>query len=310
MDVGRAKTWLWLSILIAVLAISGSVISLALEERIYGSETANWAAQSVGQDVANLIAFSVLLVLAILALRGSLRAYLGWAGTLAYSVYTYSIYVFAVHFGPLFPLWVAVFGLSIYALIGGLASIDPARVREAFTNRAPVRITSAMLIGIGAGFSLLWLSEIVPAILTETRPQALEDSGLATNPVHVLDLAVFLPAAMAAGVLLSKRHAWGYVLAPVVLVAMVLLAIGIVTLMIVLTVRELDATTAVGAGIAVLAMVELATLIRYLQAIHGDVDLATVVRLSASRSDKQVGHGRGGDRSVVRVAEQSTAGNG
>ena len=31
-----------------------------------------------------------------------------------------------------------------------------------------------------------------------------------TNPVHVLDLAFFLPAVVASGVLLLRRHPWGY----------------------------------------------------------------------------------------------------
>ncbi|MGH2630169.1 MAG: hypothetical protein ACRDHI_06385, partial [Actinomycetota bacterium] len=130
----RTKTWLWLSLPIAVLAVSGSVVGIVWEERIYGKETADWAAQSVGQDIANLIAFPALLLLAFLAGRGSLRAYLAWAGLLAYSVYAYAIYVFDVHFGPLFPLWVAVFGLSVYALVGGLAGVDAARVRQAVTD--------------------------------------------------------------------------------------------------------------------------------------------------------------------------------
>jgi hypothetical protein len=55
-----------------------------------------------------------------------LRAYLGSIGVLAYSVYAYAIYVFDIHFGPLFIVYVAVFGLSIWALIAALASLDGA----------------------------------------------------------------------------------------------------------------------------------------------------------------------------------------
>ncbi|MGH2631600.1 MAG: hypothetical protein ACRDHI_13730, partial [Actinomycetota bacterium] len=97
-------------------------------------------------------------------------------------------------------------------------------------------------------------------------------------PVHVLDLAVFLPAAVAAGVLLWRRRAWGYVLAPVVLVAMIALAAGIVTLMVVLAARDLDATLGVGAAIALLAAVELAVLIVFLRAV--DPEVAALTRSS------------------------------
>jgi hypothetical protein len=274
----RVRFWLWLSLPIAVLAMAGSIIGIALDDRIYSKETANWAAQAVGQDIANLIAFPALLLLALAASRGSLRAYLAWTGVLAYSVYSYSIYVFDIHFGPLFLVWVAVFGLSIYALIGALASIDPGRVKASFTGRTPVRSTTAVLIAIGAMFYLLWLSEILPATLAGTTPEALGEAGIPTNPVHVLDLAVFLPAALLAGILLAKRRPWGYVLAPVVLVAMVGLGLGIVSLMAVLAVRGLEAAPGVGLAIAVLAIVELFVVARFLRTIDRDVQLQEVLR--------------------------------
>jgi hypothetical protein len=274
----RVRFWLWLSLPIAVLAMAGSIIGIALDDRIYSKETANWAAQAVGQDFVNLIAFPALLLLALAAGRGSLRAYLAWTGVLAYSVYSYAIYVFDIHFGPLFLVWVAVFGLSIYALMGALASIDPGRVKASFTGRTPVRSTAAVLVAIGAMFYLLWLSEILPATLAGTTPEALGEAGIPTNPVHVLDLAVFLPAAVLAGILVAKRRPWGYVLAPVVLVAMVGLGLGIVSLMAVLAVRGLEAAPGVGLAIAVLAIVELFVVARFLRTIDRDARLQEVLR--------------------------------
>src|ERR671919_115248 len=120
--------WLRMTVPIALLATIGSIVSLVFEESIYGRETANWAAQSVGQDIANLIAFTVLVGAAFLSARGSMRAYLIWIGLLIYSAYTYAIYTFALHFGPLFLVWVAVFGLSVYALIGAVANVDAEKV--------------------------------------------------------------------------------------------------------------------------------------------------------------------------------------
>jgi hypothetical protein len=272
------RFWLWLSVPIAVLAITGSIIAIVLDDRIYAEETANWAAQAAGQDIANLIAYPALLLLALAASRGSVRAYLGWAGVLAYSVYSYAIYVFDIHFGPLFLVWVAVFGLSIYALIGGLASIDPTRVKASFTGRVAVRSTSVLLIGIGALFYLLWLSEILPATVAGTTPEAYAKAGVPTNPVHVLDLAVFLPAAVLAGTLVAKGHRWGYCLAPTVLVAMVFISVGIVSLMVVLAVRGQEAPLGVVAGVAVLAVVELVVVARFLGAIDGDRRLQDVLR--------------------------------
>ncbi len=275
---GRVPFWLWLTLPIVVLGVTGSVIGIVLDDRIYGDETADWAAQAIGQDIANLVAFPALLLLAIAAGRGSVRAYLGWTGILVYSAYTYVIYSFDVHFGPLFLVWVVVLGLSVYALIGGLSSIDPVRVRSKFTDRAPVRTTSVVLITIGSVFYLLWLSEIVPPILSGTVPEALAEAGLVTNPVHVLDLAVFLPAVVLAGVLLVRRRAWGYVLAPALLVAMASLAVGIVSLMAVAAARGLGWAPGVGLAIGLLAVVEVLVAVRLLGALEPSAELKDVLR--------------------------------
>jgi hypothetical protein len=102
---------------------------------------------------------------------------------------------------------------------------------------------------------VLWLSEIVPS-LSGTTPKALKDVGLLTNPVHVLDLALLLPALIIAGRLLIKGRPLGYVLAPALLTATFFLAVGIVSLMFVSEVRELESAPAVGVGVAILALVE------------------------------------------------------
>jgi hypothetical protein len=274
-------TWLWLTVPIAVLAAAASVIGILVDD-IYAKETANWAGQGFGQDIGNLIAYPTLLVLAYAATRGSLRAYLACIGVLAYSVYTFAIYVFDIHFGPLFLVHVAVFGLSIWALIGALASLEITVVKSAFGQRTPVRSTSALLIVIGCAFALLWLSEILPAMLDGTTPQSMIDAGLVTNPVHVLDLSVLLPAALMAGLLLRRGRAWGYVLAPVVLGALVFLSIGIIAAMTVLAVRGEGASLGVAGFLSVLTVLEMLAWVRFLRSIHPD-GLAAVTRPTLAR---------------------------
>ena len=73
---------------------------------------------------------------------------------------------------------------------------------------APVRSTAALLIGVGTVFYLQWLSVIVPATIDGTTPQALIDSGLPANAVHVLDLAILLPGTLVAGALLAGGGPW------------------------------------------------------------------------------------------------------
>jgi hypothetical protein len=247
--------WLLLSLPIALLAIAGSVLGLTFENTIYGRETADWAAQAVGQDIANLLAFPAMLVAAYFAARGSTKAHLVWMGLLVYSAYSYAIFTFALHFGPLFLLWVAVFGLSVYALIGAFTNIDAIRVRDSIAGTGE-GFAARLLVVIGSAFALLWLSEILPAMFAGDTPDALKEVGLLTNPVHVLDLALFLPALVIGGVLLARQRPLGYVLAPVLLVATSFLAIGIVSLMLVSVARDIESAPAVGVAVALLALIE------------------------------------------------------
>jgi hypothetical protein len=217
-----AASWLWLSVAAALLAIAGNIIALAVKS-IYGGLTPAFLPQAIAQDIANLaLVAPAWLVLAVLASRGSLRAYLLWLGVLTFTVYNYVIYTFAVPFGPLFLLWVAVLGLSLYALIGALAAVDPARVALYFKSRGAVVVAAWSLIVAAVLFGLLWLSEDIPALLSGQRPQSLVDMALTTNPVHILDLGFFLPGAIFTGISLLRGRPFAHVLAPALIVFMLL----------------------------------------------------------------------------------------
>ncbi|TCC08505.1 hypothetical protein [Kribbella soli] len=209
-----SRLWLWLSVTAAVLAAAGSVAGLAVPGSIYHQETAVLADASTAQDIVNLFLVAPLTaVLGVLASRGSLRAYLCWLGFVAFTVYNYAIYAFSIHFGPLFLVWVAVLGLSLFAMIGGLATLDTASVKEHFRDRGEP-LPAWFLIVVAALFAVLWLSEIVPDLLAGNPSTSATEWKVPTSPVHVLDLAFFLPAALASGVLLLRRHPVGYATAP------------------------------------------------------------------------------------------------
>lgn len=254
----RKPWWLWFSVPIGVLGISGSLVGI-LVDRVYSHETANWEAQAVGQDVANLVVLPLLLVLAYAAARGSSRALLLWAGTVVYTAYAYAIYSFAVHFGPLFLLHVAVLGLAVWALIGFLGSLDVERVRAVVRGGRAARFASTLLITVAALFALMWIGQDLPAMVDGTPSKELRDTGLLTNPVHVLDLAFFLPASMLAGLLLRRGRAWGACLVPVMLTAMAATSLGIVSLMVVSAARGLDSSIVVTLVIGALGVTQAVT---------------------------------------------------
>jgi hypothetical protein len=271
--------WLWLSLPIALLAVSASLAGILIDS-IYSRETANWAGQAVGQDIANLFLYPILLAAAFLAARGSLRAYLAWSGLLAYSAYTYAVYAFATHFGPLFLLHVAILGLSVYALIGSLTSVDAGRVKAAFGQTTPVRQTAWALNALVLVFCALWLSSDIPATVRNVPSEELRDAGVLTNPVHVLDLALFIPALALAAVFLLRGRALGFVLAPVLLVTAIGISVAVVSLSIVLVHRG-QSSLAGGVFMGLLALVESFVFVRFLHRVEDE--LAPALRQRSAR---------------------------
>ena len=235
-SVRHTDVWLWLtfpiSILLTIAAGCGVIISDLYRDAPY------FVAQAVGQDLISLgVVLPTLIVSAILANRGSRRARLVWLGGLVYLVYSYAISSFAVRFNSIFLVYVALLGCSLYALIGGLVTLDTAGIRACFTDRAPVKAVSIYLAVLAGLFYFLWLSEIIPALLAGKIPQSIQDNGTPTNPVHVLDMAWILPAFGITAVSLWRKQAWGYTLAGAILSYAVLLTLAILS-MVVFMIRQ------------------------------------------------------------------------
>ncbi len=260
--------WLWLSIGAVLLAVAGNIIALSVN-RIYAGLTPAFFPQALAQDIANLAIVAPLwLILAVLALRGSLRAYLLWLGVLTFTVYNYVIYTFSVPFGPLILLWVTVLGLSLFSLIGGVTAIDHKAVESAFTSRRAVLVVAWFLLITAGLFYLLWLSEDVPALLSNKTPQSILDMAVPTNPVHILDLAFFLPGVIATGIMLMKRKSLAYTISPAFIVFLILTGIPILITPIVQTTLSGTAAWGVVPPIGTLTIILIVLLVWLLRTIR------------------------------------------
>ncbi len=183
------------------------MVGLFAPDSVYGKETSALADAAGAQDLVGLVVVAPLLIALVVGTsRGAPGPRLCWLGCLAFTAYNYAIYAFSIHFGPLFLLWVAVLGLSLFSLIGGLTALQ----RQALTDVADVgevRWVGWFLIAVAVLFGLLWLGEIVPDLLAGRPSTSAATWRVPTNPVHVLDLAFFLPAVGLSGTALL-RHRW------------------------------------------------------------------------------------------------------
>jgi hypothetical protein len=262
-EPGRWALWLSfpLTVIFAVACLGGLFLPST-----YAQETRMQAALGIGNDAGNLaIIVPVLVIGAILALRGSAPARLVWMGTLAYLVYDFLNYALAVHFNSMFLAYRSVLGLSFYAFAGSLLTLPISEIARLCCPRTPVKTTAVVLLLMALVTVFHWMSEIIPALLASRVPQAVRDSGLLTETVAALDLAFGAPAFMIAAILLLRRKPLGFVLGPVVLTFLALSSLVLVPMGIVMARHGFaagHALCAIGLGIAAGSTVLLALFLR------------------------------------------------
>jgi asparagine N-glycosylation enzyme membrane subunit Stt3 len=103
---------------------------------------------------------------------------------------------------------VIVLGLSFYTVVGSLIEQDLISISKSFLSKHE-KPASILLIIIGSLFGFLWLSEIIPALISASIPKSLINTGLWVNPIHVIDLAILLPAMIITGIFLTKKKSLG-----------------------------------------------------------------------------------------------------
>jgi hypothetical protein len=202
-----------------------------------------------GQDLVTLATVPVLVVAAVRARAGSLRAHLLWAGLMLYYAYSYVMYAFAP-FTDVFLLYVAVMGMASFGLFDGVLRLRVHVVSAAFED-APRRAAGVFLLVVGVLFVALWLAMIVPAI-PGGLPAGRQTYDIA-SAVHILDLAFVLPLLIAVGVMLWRGHVAGPALAAVLLCLKVALALALLGMNLAFVDRADPGETALWAAIAAVA---------------------------------------------------------
>lgn len=205
-----------LTLVIAALAIPVHVAGLMVPT-LY-RDPAILLPQNLGTDLVTVALMIPLFGFSCAVMGRWPRGRLLWLGALGYFAYAYGMYALGVHWNRLFLAYVALFGLSFYGLLLGLARTPAAEFAAGFTPRTPVRATAIYLTSVAILVAAMWLVEEVGGTVSGVEPPTLAQFGTPTNIVHVFDLGLVLPALIGASLLLLRRHAWGYVLAGVLLV--------------------------------------------------------------------------------------------
>ena len=192
---------------------------------LYFWDTVSMAAQMQANDLVALALGLPLLAISFwLALRGSLCGRLILAGTLGFILYTYITMMVGAHYNALFLVYVALFSLSLFALVLVLMSFDLATLPARFSDKLPRDWIAGLLFFAAAFLSFVWLGRIAATFAPGAVPELENTTSMF---IQAMDLGLIVPVCILSGILLLRRHAWGYLLASVGLTKFLTLGIAV-----------------------------------------------------------------------------------
>jgi hypothetical protein len=195
------------SLVIALIMAVASIAGLFYGISVYPGVEAKLLPLFVGQDALNLlVGLPMLLGSMWLARRGSLIGLLLWPGALFYILYDYGYYALGAPFNAFFLPYLALMTLSGYTIIGIVANIDGAAIRERLAATVPSRLTGGVLAALALLFMTLWTLLTVSALSSGTPLDPI------AHVVVIMDLTVQLPALLVGGILLWRRAPVAYVI--------------------------------------------------------------------------------------------------
>jgi hypothetical protein len=163
----------------------------------------------------------------IAAARGSARGLVLWSGAAAYLLYNAVMFAFATPLNRFFLLYVALLGLALWSVVAVLRGTDLRSMAARVSPRLPARAIAAYTWLVVLLNAVAWLGRIVPALYRGEPQSLVEGTGVATNPVYVQDLAVWLPLAAVAAWWLWRRRPAGVLVVGAMLTMWVIESISI-----------------------------------------------------------------------------------
>lgn len=201
-----------LSAVLGVVASSAALLTLLLPDLLSGPAAMVGSARGTALVVL-VVAVPLMAASAWRASADSARALVLWLGSVGYLLYNAVLFLFATPFNPFFLLYVAMLGLSLAVVVAVLVATDVRALGARCSPRLPARSVTAYTLVVVALNAVAWLSSVVPAMFDDEPTAYLDGTGLTTNPVHVQDLAVWLPLMTVAAVWLWLRRPEGVLVA-------------------------------------------------------------------------------------------------
>lgn len=159
--------------------------------------------------------------------RGSYRALVVWLGAIAFLIYQSVLFLFSTPFNSLFLAYVALFALCVWSAVTLLHDVDVAALSHRLSPGLPARGLAVYTLVVVVVNAALWLRSVIPGMFDTGVPSWLQGTGIATNPVFVQDLGLWLPLMTVSAIWLWRHRPWGYLIVGSVLTMWVVESISI-----------------------------------------------------------------------------------
>jgi hypothetical protein len=182
-------------------------------------------AEGVGWDIVTLfLAVPAALIAAYFVARGSYRGRLFAVGALAYFAYQFLEYATYWAYGPLFLLYIAIFGTSFAGLAWIIPGLRPGSFDRRVSSRFPAKTMAGICLFMAALLLYMWLSMIIKSMGGAVQGLLL---GQSTLVIQAYDLGIIVPLLVLTGIATLRRRPLGYFLCAVMVVKAAMMASAI-----------------------------------------------------------------------------------
>lgn len=201
-----------LSIIIAILTFSASIGGLLINN-LYRDTNSNVLKAWYINDLITLVVALPLFVFAIIfSIKGSKRSLLILLGMLDYCLYNFTFYLFGATLNLFFPIYVAIFTLSVFAIVIGITKVDIQELKTKSYNTRYYRVISVYMFIWAGILGIAWIGQWFNFALTGKMPQIMLDMGSSNFLIGAIDLSFVVSVVIFTAVWLWQRRPWGYVL--------------------------------------------------------------------------------------------------
>lgn len=151
--------------------------------------------------------------------RGRESSWLLWGGLQGYLLYAYALYAFDFVSTPLYLLYVAILGASVYAFVVFVRGFNMRALKRWHPGDIPRNAMAGTLFAIVGMFAAAWTWMVLDATMKRAE--------LPPSTIIVLDLALTLPVLAVVGTMLAKHRPLGDFLAPGVFALSAAITLGV-----------------------------------------------------------------------------------